>query len=73
MTETDIWVKSFFFAQKHFKSVQNAPLVYDEEGEPLLRDKYNFLEYCARYADMCLVEYQYFSKRVSNSGGKPNR
>lgn len=68
MTETDFWTKSFFFAQKNYYDSLQSPVVYDKEGEPFVRDKYNFVEYCARFADMCLEEYQSFQGCFSSKG-----
>lgn len=71
MTEKEFWAKSFFFAHKNYYDQPGwSPIVYDELGEPLVRDKYNFVEYCARYADMCLEEYRSLLKRLEE--GKPN-
>jgi hypothetical protein len=69
MTETDFWAKSFFFAQKNYYDSLQSPIVYDELGEIFVRDKYNFIEYCARYADMCLEEYLSFEKRKGSKEG----
>lgn len=64
MTEKEFWAKSFFLAQKNYHGSLHSPVVYGEEGEPLVRDKYNFIEYCARYADMCLEEYRSLSESL---------
>lgn len=63
MDNKDFWAKSFFFAQKNYYDSLQSPVVYDEIGETFVRDKYNFIEYCARYADMCLEQYLSFEKR----------
>lgn len=65
MDKKEFWTKSFFFAQKNYYDSLQSPVVYDREGEPFLRDKYNFIEYCALYADMCLSEYQFFLEHAS--------
>jgi hypothetical protein len=66
----DFWAKSFFFAQKNYYDSLQSPVVYDRVGEPFVRDKYNFIEYCALFADTCLAEYRYFLERVNKEEGE---
>lgn len=70
VTETNFWARSFFFAQKNYYDSLQSPVVYDKLGEPFVRDKYNFIEYCALFADMCLEEYQSLLERLNKEGGK---
>lgn len=70
MTETEFWAKSFFFAQKNYYDSLQSPVVYDKLGEPFVRDKYNFIEYCALFADMCLEEFRSFKQQPEKNANQ---